>query len=425
MVDQAKEFMDMYVVGRLVAALLSVGGAAAGLGGAAYADPVPCDQQCQSQWAQQRQDALPRTDFYEPPTPLRWAPAGVLIRQEDTNDYRVDESQVNATRILYHSRSSSGTDVAASGVILVPPGATPTGGWPVIVDAHGSSGFGVDCAPSLMRDLYHGGQIMRFVEAGWAVIAPDYAGLGTTGHDEFANKTAEANDVINAVRAARQAETVLSTRWVLWGHSQGGGAALAVAERQAAQPEPGYLGAVVTSPASDLPAILKNVVATPGLGGFVPLVAQGAKVTDHRTDLGDILSAQALSRLSLTSVGCLGVVTSVYRDLSNADLVRPDYLSERHFARFLHDNSTGEQQVAGPVLLLQGDADFIVPRPFTDRIAANLCNVGARLQYRTYPGLGHDTYPGVLTGIDDGAMADILAWTAERFAGQPASTTCH
>ena len=290
-------------------------------------------------WDQQRPNALPRTDFYDAPTPLRWASAGTLIRQQRTSDYRVDGASVTATRILYHSRTSAGRDVAASAVVLVPPGAAPAGGWPVVADAHGSSGFGEDCAPSLMRDLYHGDEMMRFVARGWAVVAPDYAGLGTTGRDEFVNKTAEANDVIYAVRAAQHSPTKLSRRWVLWGHSQGGGAALAVAERQAVRPEAGYLGTVVTSPAADLTATVKSVVATPGMGGFVPLIAEGAKVTNPRTDLGRVLSPQALRRLSVTHAGCLGVVIATYGDLSGNDLVQNGYLDEPNFSRFLAETA--------------------------------------------------------------------------------------
>ena len=77
-----------------------------------------------------------------------------------------------------------------------------------MVDAHGASGIGRDCAPSLMRDLYHGNQMMQFVERGFAVVAPDYAGLGTDGRQEIVNKTAESNDVIYAQRAARRARRI-------------------------------------------------------------------------------------------------------------------------------------------------------------------------------------------------------------------------
>lgn len=103
-----------------------------------------------------------------------------MIRKQFTTEYVVDGSAVPATRILYHTRTSRAVDTAASGVVLVPAGRTPRGGWPVVVDAHGSSGIARDCAPSLMRDLYHGNQMLRFVHAGYAVVAPDYAGLGRT-----------------------------------------------------------------------------------------------------------------------------------------------------------------------------------------------------------------------------------------------------
>lgn len=393
----------------------------------------PCDQQCliEQAWAAQRHNALPRTGFYDPPDPLPWAPPGRLIRAQATADYQplVD---AQATRILYHSRTSAGRDVAASGVVLTPAGPPPAGGWPVVVDAHGASGIGRDCAPSLMRNLYHGDQIARFLARGWAVVAPDYTGLGTTVAHELLNKTAAANDLLAAVHAARQAQSHLSRRWLVWGHSQGGHAALAVAERQLLQPAPGYLGAVVTAPA----ALLANIVthtADPAanpptqpipLSGFLPLVAAGAKVSDPHLRLDHILSPEALARLDITRTGCLEVVAATYLDLTGFGLVQPNYTAEPYFARHLQRNTTGLRPVRGPLLLLQGTADTVVPTWLTDRVAASLCGWGAQLDYRTYPGLWHDTIPGIGTGIDDGAMPDILGWSADRFASKPATTSC-
>ena len=91
---------------------------------------------------------------------------------------------------------------------------------------------------------------------------------------------------------------------------------------------------------------------------------------------------------------------------------------------YLAPNSTGRRPVAGPILLLQGDADVVILRAATDRVAASLCREGDTVDYGTYPGLGHDTIPGQVTGVDDGAMPDILSWIASRFAGQPAPSTC-
>jgi hypothetical protein len=287
---------------RVLAAVVALALPIIGATNVAQADT--CDVQCQLEL--QRQNALPRTAFYEPPNPLRWAPAGALIRQQATTAYRVEGASVPATRILYHSRTSKGRDVAASGVVLVPQGKAPVGGWPVVVDAHGSSGIGRDCAPSLMRDLYHGNQMLRFVERGFAVVAPDYAGLRTDGRHELVNKTAESSDVIYAQRAARQALPDLSRRWVLWGHSQGGGAALGVAERQWLVPQPGYLGAVVTSPASDLSSLAAHVATTPGYGAFAALLADGAHNSDPRIRPDRLLTPEAFSRSGITAVGCLG-----------------------------------------------------------------------------------------------------------------------
>lgn len=393
--------------------------------GSASAKPESeCDQLCQWLLDQQRQNALERTSFYDAPRPLSRAPGGTLIRQESTDEYRVQGAPTPATRILYHSRTSDGRDVAASGVVLVPPGTPPAAGWPVVVDAHGTSGIARDCAPSLMRDLYHGDQMLRFVERGWAVVAPDYAGMGTDGRPEFLNKKAEAQDLIYGVDAARQAIPSLSSRWVVWGHSQGGGAALGVAERQHIDPLPGYLGAVVTSPAGDLTTIIHRLAGVQGLGGFMPLVVRGASFSDPTIEPRRILSVEAASRLPITDTGCVGVVGAVYADLAGSSLVRTGMLEDDRLEGYLERNSAGRAAVGGPLLVLQGEADSVFPEALTAQLATDLCRSGATLTYLTYPSLEHDTYPGQTTGIDDGAMPDILTWVAERFAEEPVLSTC-
>lgn len=423
--------MRAHTIARQALPVLIAGALLATPAAAAQADAEPervadieCDEQCQWAWELQRQNALPRTAFYDPPTPLPPATDGTLIRHEAVVDYVVDGEPLPATRVLYRSLDSRGRAIAASGVVLVPDGEPPVDGWPVVVHAHGTSGIGRECAPSLMRDLYHGDQIARFVDQGWAVVAPDYAGLGTDGRHELGSRTAAANDVLAAWRSAREAIPGLSTDWVLWGHSQGGAAVLATAERLARHPDPGYLGAVVTSPGADLRRIVEHAVDQPGLGVFMSLVAAGAKESEPRLRLDRMLTAEALDRLPVGDVGCLGVLAAIYRDLSGPDLVQPRYLTEPHFKRHLDTNRTGHSAVAGPVLLLQGEADSVLPLEFADAVADRLCHKGVDVDYRTYPGLEHDTYPGVVTGITDGAMPDILAWVADRFDGRPTTSTC-
>lgn len=172
--------------------------------------------------AMEAKDALPLTPFYDPPRPLPVAPAGTLIRSQGFKGYSLPKG-ASAVRILYHSRGLNGEDIAASGVVLIPAGKPPRDGWPVIAWAHGTSGVARMCAPSLMKDVEYGEEgLMPMVAAGFAVIAPDYAGLGTPGPHPYDNKIPQANDVAYSVPAAFAAVASLGKKWVAIGHSQGG-----------------------------------------------------------------------------------------------------------------------------------------------------------------------------------------------------------
>lgn len=89
---------------------------------------------------------------------------------------------------------------------MLPAGNPPKAGWPVIAWAHGTSGVARICAPSMMKDVYYGTEgLFPMVQVGFAVVAVDYAGLGTEVPHEYTTLAAQANDVINGVAAARPA----------------------------------------------------------------------------------------------------------------------------------------------------------------------------------------------------------------------------
>jgi hypothetical protein len=96
--------------------------------------------------AMEAKDALPLTNFYDPPNPLGARAPGELIRSEPFQGYSLPPG-AHAVRILYVSRSLDGAPVAASGVVLIPAGPTPRRGWPIIAWAHGTSGVARMCAP--------------------------------------------------------------------------------------------------------------------------------------------------------------------------------------------------------------------------------------------------------------------------------------
>ena len=78
--------------------------------------------------AYEQADRLPVTAFYASPANLRATKPGDLLRQESFDGYSLPKG-ARAVRILYHSLSATGRDVATSAVVLVPAGDPPTGGW--------------------------------------------------------------------------------------------------------------------------------------------------------------------------------------------------------------------------------------------------------------------------------------------------------
>src|SRR6185437_14243520 len=193
---------------------------------------------------------LPLTKFYDTPHPLPPGKPGDLIRSTEFDEYDLPP-EVNALRILYHSRTAAGEDVGISGVVLFPDAKPPAGGWPIIAWAHSWTGVARSCAPSLARNLQHGPFLAMYAHLGYAVVATDYAGLGTATRSAFAEISANASDIIYSVAAARRALPQLGSSWVALGTGEGGMAVIGVAEMESSLHDPNYLGSVAISNLDD------------------------------------------------------------------------------------------------------------------------------------------------------------------------------
>ena len=206
----------------------------------------PASAQAQTPGASKHRP-LPLTKFYDTPHPLPAGKPGDLIRSEPFDEYELPLS-VSAVRILYHSRSATGEDVATSGVVLFPYNKKPpAGGWPVIAWAHGATGVARPCAPSLMRNLGHGPFLSMYVNLGYAVVASDYTGLGTDSRNAFLDGPSNAADILASLPAARAAVPQLGAKWIVMGEAEGRLAAVAVAEKENEIRDPGYLGSIAIS----------------------------------------------------------------------------------------------------------------------------------------------------------------------------------
>ena len=151
--------------------------------------------------------------FYVPPKPLAKAGPGTIIRSTPITGA---PAGARAWKVLYHSRSVDGRDIAVSGVVIAPTGRTPHGGRVVVTWAHGASGLADLCAPSKQPDIASGaastsgpagyGTVMpyvqTFLDAGYVVAATDYEGLGTPGVHPLLVGESEGRSVLDAARAA-------------------------------------------------------------------------------------------------------------------------------------------------------------------------------------------------------------------------------
>ncbi|KAL8840321.1 MAG: hypothetical protein Q9170_001405 [Blastenia crenularia] len=365
--------------------------------------------------------------FYSLPGNASSAPSGSLLKLQisaNTSGYTLPPNTA-LSRILYQSCTLNGSIVPASAYILWPYSPRlEHDGYAVVGWAHGTSGGFGDCAPSHLRNLwYQFTAPFTLALQGYVVVAPDYAGLGvdhdlngnTIRHPYVANP-AHANDLFFSVQAAQTAFTSLSKRFVLVGHSQGGGAAWAAAQRQASKPVQGYLGAIAGSPVTNV----HDLIATSGIsaGAVGMLLANALPDIFPSFNASDILTPAGLALYALLSEiqGCNSVVSVSFL---RPELFQPAWYDSLYAKLFFSLTTNGGQSIAGPLLVLHGEGDPQIPVSITSDAVNITCHLypQSQLQYLTYPGVGH-------TAVMYASQVTWLDWIADRFAGKPLAAGC-
>ena len=360
-------------------------------------------------------NALPLTQFYDPPS-LAGTKPGALLRHEPFDAYKLPAG-ATAVRILYHSLSFSGADVAASGVVLLPSRKAPAGGWPVIVWAHGTTGVARTCAPSLQKDVAYGEEgLFPMVRAGFAVIAPDYRGLGTPGPHEWLYKMAQARDVLYSVPAARAAVPSLSRPYVVIGHSQGGMAAWGAAELGTTLKDPDFRGAIAVAAGADLKPLLEQLVSGPN-AYYADYAAYAVHAQDPKFKAADMLMGHALASYGdVTTKGCYNYIYGTFVNQHGA-VVKAGWESTTSVRRYFDAAVFGTAPLGVPLLVLAGEGDTTVVLSQVKASVARACASTLPIAFKAYPGLEHDP-------VMDKSTPDQLAWARDRLAGKPFKSNC-
>ena len=308
-----------------------------------------------------------------------------------------------------------GTMVPVSGMVAIPKGKAPEGGWPVITWAHGTTGIADVCAPSRLpagTEGLNSPMLESWIKAGYAVVRTDYEGLGGPGPHPYLIGASEGRGVLDIVRAARQLDRQLSDRVVISGHSQGGHAALWAASLvKSYTPEIRLRGVLAFAPASHIATevgYLKSVTAT-SLTGLAATILRGLDVGYPSLHISSLLTSKGAALYPQTLTKCLGQLDEPdsFGGLPLDQLVKPtaDISAE---VKDLQKNDPGELKIGAPVLLEQGSSDTTVLPPFTAALATSLADVGDTVTEHTFAGATHST---VLTA----AQADQAAFLKKRF----------
>lgn len=359
--------------------------------------------------------------FYQPPSPLPEAPPGTLVRvQHLAPDTRLPSGTV-AWRILYHSRSQSGSDVIVSGVVVAPSGPAPTGGFPVVDYAHATTGLAAACAPSRFSTLEIP-SLATFIRTGDAVVATDYDGLGTPGPSSYVVGTSEGYAVLDADRAARQIPGLrISRRVVVLGYSQGGQAALFAGQLASSYaPTTDLLGVVAEAPAVELPQLVDHLMSRATFNGLVVTLAVSWSEVYPDLPLASLLSPVATALDTVTASGCELQIDSAYRTLSPTEVFSPAAFPTRagtnpEWQDLLVANSPGARPLTAPTLVVTGSADTVLPHSLVSGFVDRACSVlDDPITYDTFSGANHGTITQAAASTVDGFVAARLAgvrWT--------------
>ena len=368
-------------------------------------------------WAQ---GSVSDDSVYTVPADASKVSPGTLLKVEpevDLSNYTIPPS-LALSRILFQSENLKGVSVPVSAYVLWPysPRSQPDG-YSVVAFAHGTSGIFPNAAPSHLKNLWQHFLVpYPLAYQGYVVVAPDYAGLGVEKDErgneiihEYLASPSHANDLLYAVQAAHSAFRELSKQFVVIGHSQGGGAAWALAEKHAKNSIDGYLGAVAISPAT-------SVLAQPMEGNPIPQILGLALIRgicsmfpDFAPD--DILSAEGTKRFEMVSETRASSPTQLTL-LFGPQLLKDDWTQNQHVKEFQKLIQTGGKEIAGPLLVIHGESDPLLRAEVTSHAVEETVEKfpSSQIEYVLLRGITH--VPALLA-----AQQLWLRWIGDRFAG--------
>jgi alpha-beta hydrolase superfamily lysophospholipase len=224
----------------------------------------------------------------------------------------------------------------------------------------------------------------------------------------------EGRGVIDAVRAAIQAEPTLSKSYFSVGHSQGGQAAIAAGEMAHTYGKGlDFRGTIGLAPVTNVGQAYSYGSPGPVDRGFYLLALHGLRTEHPDLRFDHYLGQQALDLLPRVSQVCTDQIWEEFSadlgtELNDYQFTPQNSAAALQVQGWLDEQSVPRGRTPGPMLLLQGDADPSIKKAVTQQAVRNARGSGTAAEFRLYPGADHYTVLGPRT--DGGAADDVVEW---------------
>ncbi len=316
--------------------------------------------------------------------------------------------------ITYRMPGVNGGVVEAKAAVLLPSGPAPVGGFPVIAWGHGTTGVADSCAPSVTGDLAgYASYLDQYLQNGFAVIAPDYEGLGSDGVHPYLHLASAGRSITYAVSAAVRQYGDLSSRYAVIGHSQGGHAALGAGRYAGEIDTIELVGVAAIAPASNIAAQavkMSAVIADDSRSTadrvdtatkqllYSALILNTIAVVDSSFDIASVYGSNGGELRASVDTQCISAILqdllptvtgSVLISNSIDSIISTDVIDVPQVARFLESNEPGSTRINVPVLLVQGLIDETVFPESTTMLSNSLIQLSTDSTLVEYPTGSH------------------------------------
>src|SRR3954451_18525208 len=320
-------------------------------------------------------------------------------------------------RFTYFSRSGINDSTArVTGMLLVPKGQPPDGGWRVVAFGHPATGTLPECAPSLSPTLLNSSStVQKLLEAGYVVVMSDYQGLGSSqgpgsidksldwrknrdSYHPFLDSTTGGYNLIDSVRAARalmaaRAQAPASVEWLALGIGQGGQAAWAANELVDNQGQRlNLLGSGAISPVADIDGLADaagagtlNIQQELDLQAFLAALKNAYRGDFNLDDYRGGIVQQSWDALLACQGQALDERATIAAQITPDDLRPHTTAATAKLRGYLRKTTLPQGPTQAPMLVIYGDRDPLVPPAWTEQALDRACKMGDVIEIRRLP----------------------------------------